>query len=103
MQYIATLLNIEPNCNPEYSFVPIEAEDEKEAEKKAKVILKGELHHVNLGWTSYRDTELWGKEQRVFVDVVTDEDHVKRSGRGNIRSTETQEERFARFRAAAKA
>ena len=100
--FIATLLNVEANCNPEYACISIEAEDEKDAEKQAEKILKGELHHMGYGWTSYRDEKLWGKEQRVLIDIVPEDDHVKRSGKGNSRGEEGQDDRFERFRKAAK-
>ena len=100
MLFIATLLKAEPECNPEYACVPIEAEDDKEAKKQAQAILKGELR--GLGWTSYGDTELWGKDLRVLVDVVPESEHVKRSGKGNQRGEEGQDARFARYRKAAK-
>ena len=101
--FIATLLNVESECSPEYSCIPIEAEDEKAAEKQAKAILEGELHHMGYGWSSYRDEALWGKPLRKLIDVVPEADHVKRSGRGNQRGEEGQNARFERYRKAAKA
>lgn len=98
--HIATLLRVEAEANPEYACVPIDAKSAKEAEKQAKAILDGDLH--GLGWTSYKDDELWGKEQRVLVDVVEESEHVSRSGRGNQRGSEGQDARFARFRKAAR-
>ena len=98
--YIATILNVEAESNPEYACVPLEAKDHKAATKAAKDILEGDLH--GLGWTSFSDPELWGKEQRVVVDVVSEDEHVKRSGKGNQRGSEGQDARFERFRKAAK-
>ena len=100
MIFIATLLNIEKDCNPEVCWLSVEAEDELAAKKKAQEVLKGDLH--GLGWTSHRDTELWGKEQRVLVDVVPESDDMKRRGRGNSSGEEGQDAREARFRKAAK-
>lgn len=100
--FIATLLNVEENSNPEYACISIEAENEQDAKAQAKDILAGELHHMGYGWASYRDTELWGKVQRVLIDVVPETDHVKRSGKGNQRGEEGQDARFERFRKAAK-
>jgi hypothetical protein len=38
----------------------------------------------------------------VLVDVVSEDEHVKRSGQGNTRGSEGQDARFERFRKAAK-
>ena len=97
--YIATLLNITENANPEYACVPVDAKNHKDATKAAQDILDGDLH--GLGWTSFRDEALWGKVQRVVVDVVFEDEHVKRSGKGNQRGTEGQDARFERYRKAA--
>jgi hypothetical protein len=98
--YIATILNVEAESNPEYACVPLEAKDDKAATKAAKELLTADPH--GLGWTSFADPELWGKVQRVVVDVVSEEEHVKRSGKGNTRGSEGQDARFERFRKAAK-
>ena len=68
--FIATLLNIPAESNPEYARVPIEAKDEADAKKQAQKILKGDLR--GLGWTSYADTKLRGKEQQGLVDIASD-------------------------------
>lgn len=93
-----TVEEVSFGSNPEYATVSIEAKSLKDAREQAEAILAGDLH--GLGWTSYRDTELWGKELRKLVDVVKEEDHVKRSGKGNSGGTESQAEREARFRGA---
>ena len=97
--YVATLLKAEAESNPEYARVPIEAKDDKDAKKQAQAILEGDLH--GLGWTSFADAELWGKELRVLVDVVTEDEARKRDGHSNTRGTEDQAARFARLRKAA--
>lgn len=99
MTYVATLLKAETDCNPEYARVPIEAKSAKDAEKQAQAILDGDLH--GLGWTSFADPELWGKDLRVLVDVVTEDEALKRDGQGNNRGSEDQAARFARLRKAA--
>jgi len=93
MSYIATLLRIEPNSNPEYALVPVPDES-----SGLEVLADKDLH--GLGWTSYADTELWGKDLLVLVDVVSEEDHVRRSGKGNTRGSESQDARFERYRKA---
>lgn len=98
--YVATLLNGRTEANPEYARVPIEAKDDKDAKKQAQAILDGDLH--GLGWTSFADPELWGKELRVLVDVVTEDEARKRDGQGNTRGSEDQATRFARLRKAVK-
>lgn len=82
--------------NPEYACIEIEAKSLADARKQAEKILAGDLH--GLGWTSYADAALWGKEQRRLVDVVEQSEHVKRSGQGNQRGEEEQDARFERFR-----
>lgn len=109
MTYIATLLKVEANANPEYAWVVIEASTPAQARKVAEKALEAE--HLsdegrewefwqNNGWISYRDPELWGKPVRKVVDVVEESEHVSRSGKGNRRGTENQAEREARFRKA---
>ena len=98
--FVATLLNVEPESNPEICHLVIEAKDEKAAKKQAQEVLKGELR--GLGWTSYRDPALWGKVQRVLVDVSSKEDDTRRRGQGNSSGTEGQDAREARIRKAAK-
>ena len=92
--FIATLLNVESECSPEEACVPIEADTLAKAKTEAAKILKGELHGMGFGWRSYTDTKLWGKEQRVLVDVVSQDEFASRS--------ETQTEHEARLRKAAK-
>ena len=98
--FIATLLRVEPESNPEICHLSLDARDEKDAEQQAAAALKGDLR--GLGWTSYPDTELWGKEQRVLVDVVPEADDIKRRGQGNSSGAEGQDAREARIRKAAK-
>jgi hypothetical protein len=99
-KFVATLLNIMPESNPEECWLPVEAASVAAAKTKAAAVLDGELR--GLGWRSYRDTALWGKVQRVLVDVVTAEDHRARCGEGNTRGSEGQNDHEARLRKAAK-
>lgn len=95
-----TVEDVTFGSNPEYACVPIEAKSMGDAKKQAQEILDGDLH--GLGWTSFSDPDLWGKDMRVLVDVVAEDEHVKRSGRGNNPGNEGQVARFARYKKAAK-
>lgn len=97
--FVATILDVKANSNPEYCYFALEAKDEAAAKKQAKAAMAS---GACKGWTSYRDVDLWGKVQTVLVDVVPEEDDVKRRGRGNNRGEEAQAEREERFRKAAK-
>lgn len=90
--FIATLLNVAVESNPEEACVPIEAGTLAQAQKQAAAITK-EMPS-GLGWRSYVDTALWGKEQRLLVDVLPEEEFAQRS--------ETQAEHEARLRKAAR-
>ena len=90
--FVATILRIEAESNAEEACVPIEAGTLAQAQKQAAVVIK-EMPR-GLGWRSYTDTKLWGKEQRVLVDVVSQDEFASRS--------ETQTEHEARLRKAAK-
>lgn len=85
--------------NPEEAVVRIEAKDMKAARARALEILDAD---DGLPWRSYRDTELWGKNLKLVVDIVSADEHMSRSGEGNIRGSEDQATHEARLRAAVK-
>lgn len=98
--FVATLLKIDPESNPEEANVPIEAGTLAQAQKQAVALIKEKP--AGLGWRSYRDAELWGKEQRVLVDVLPADEFEQRNGQGNTRGSEGQDAHEERLRKAAK-
>ena len=95
-KFVAALLRVEKDSNPDICHLAIEADSLVRAEALALVALKGDLH--GLGWTSYCDTALWGKEQTTLIDVVPEAEDISRRGRGNSRGSEGQDAREARIR-----
>ena len=78
-KYVATLLRVEQNCNPEEAVVHFEEDGADKAKRHAANLIKGDNVH-GLGWLSWGDPALWGKPLRKVLAVETEEDHEARVG-----------------------
>ena len=64
-EFIAKVLKVEKDSNPEYAFVRVLA---KSKEAATELALKEAKGGAGWGWTSYGDADLWGKKKLEVVE-----------------------------------